>query len=53
MTTATLKKLCDQIPWCDSSVLSATVELGLEIARARWSRLLRCRLEIELKQIDW
>lgn len=33
MTFATLKKLCDQIPWCDSEVLQATVELALEIAR--------------------
>ena len=33
MTTAALRKLCDQIPSCDSSVLEATVELALEIAR--------------------
>ena len=33
MTTATLKKLCEQIPWCDAGVLESTVELALEIAR--------------------
>ena len=33
MTTATLKKLCAQIPWCDATVLESTVELALEIAR--------------------
>lgn len=33
MTTAALRKLCDQISSCDSNVLEATVELALEIAR--------------------
>ena len=33
MTTAALRKLCDQIPCCDANVLTATVELALEIAR--------------------
>lgn len=33
MTTAALRKLCEQIASCDSSVLEATVELALEIAR--------------------
>ena len=33
MTTAALKKLCTQIPWCDPTVLEATLELALEIAR--------------------
>ena len=33
MTTATLRKLCDQIRWCDATVLESTVELALEIAR--------------------
>ncbi len=33
MTTAELKKLCSEIPWCEPMVLEATVELALEIAR--------------------
>ena len=33
MTVATLKKLCEQIPWCDADVLESTIELALEIAR--------------------
>jgi diadenylate cyclase len=33
MTTAELKKLCSQIPWCEPGVVEATIELALEIAR--------------------
>ena len=33
MTVAAVKKLCDQIPWCEPGVLESTVELALEIAR--------------------
>lgn len=33
MTTAELKKLSSQIPWCEPNVIEATVELALEIAR--------------------
>jgi hypothetical protein len=33
MTTAVLRKLCHQIPWCQQAVLEPTVELALEIAR--------------------
>ena len=33
MTTAELKKLCSQIPWCEPGVIEATIELALEIAR--------------------
>lgn len=33
MTTAELKKLCSQIPWCEPELLEATIELALEIAR--------------------
>jgi diadenylate cyclase len=34
MTTAGIKvQLCNQIPWCDATVLESTVELALEIAR--------------------
>ena len=33
MTTAELKKLCSQSPWCEPGVVEATIELALEIAR--------------------
>jgi len=33
MTAAALRKLCEQISWCDPAVLESTVELALEIAR--------------------
>lgn len=33
MTTAIIKNLCARISWCEPTVLEATVELALEIAR--------------------
>ena len=33
MSTAVLKQLCSEIPWCEFAVLEPTVELALEIAR--------------------
>jgi diadenylate cyclase len=33
MTIAAVKALCNQIPWCDSTVVESALELALEIAR--------------------